>query len=197
MGAEGVAGEAVAMVERLLASGVAVLAVAGRNVELRSRLEALSEARTGLTVFGFTDRMATLLAAADIVVGKAGPASTMEALAVGRPVLVTAYAGLNELAVVRFHEAHGLGGLTKVGEVGLAAATWHDAPERLAEAARTAAALDFPGMTSRSAALIGALARGETLPPADSTALGRFESVSKATLAAARDRRAVPVHWPT
>ncbi|MBX3139551.1 MAG: glycosyltransferase [Trueperaceae bacterium] len=197
LGAEGVAGEAVAMVERLLASGVAVLAVAGRNVELRSRLEALSEARTGLTVFGFTDRMATLLAAADIVVGKAGPASTMEALAVGRPVLVTAYAGLNELAVVRFLEAHGLGGLTKVGEVGLAAATWHDAPERLAEAARTAAALDFPGMTSRSAALIGALARGETLPPADSTALGRFESVSKATLAAARDRRAVPVHWPT
>ena len=153
--------------------------------------------RAGLTVFGFTNEMAKLLSAADVVVGKAGPASTMEALAVGRPVLVTAYAGLNELAVVRFLAAHGLGGLTKVGEVGKAATAWRDAPERLAAAARTAAALDFPGMTARAAALIAAMARGEALPVAAPGALGNFESVSKATLAAAPGRRAVQVHWRT
>lgn len=197
LGAEGVAGEALVMVERLLDSGVAVLAVAGRNAELRSRLEALAGTRAGLTVFGFTNEMAKLLSAADVVVGKAGPASTMEALAVGRPVLVTAYAGLNELAVVRFLAAHGLGGLTKVGEVGEAATAWRDAPERLAAAARTAAALDFPGMTARAAALIAGMARGEALPVAAPGALGSFESVSKATLAAAPGRRAVQVHWRT
>lgn len=195
LGAEGVAAEAVEMAQRLLASGAQVLAVAGRNEELRSELASLAATGVPLTVFGFTDRMATLLAATDLVVGKAGPASTMEALAVGRPVLVTAYAGLNELAVVRFLEARGLGGLVKVGDLEQAAAAWRDAPERLAEARSVAAALDFPGMTARAAAVVAAAARDEAPPVQD--ALGPFESVDKAALRSGRGSRAVKVHWPT
>ena len=183
------------MAQRLLASGAQVLAVAGRNEELRSELASLAATGVPLTVFGFTDRMATLLAATDLVVGKAGPASTMEALAVGRPVLVTAYAGLNELAVVRFLEARGLGGLVKVSDLEQAAAAWRDAPERLAEARSVAAALDFPGMTARAAAVVAAAARDEAPPVQD--ALGHFESVDKAALRSGRGSRAVKVHWPT
>ena len=53
--------------------------------------------------------MADYLAACDVVVGKAGPASVMEALAVGRPVLAVSYAGLNEVELVRFLEHKQLG----------------------------------------------------------------------------------------
>jgi UDP-N-acetylglucosamine:LPS N-acetylglucosamine transferase len=53
--------------------------------------------------------MAEYLAACDLFIGKAGPSSVYEALAIGRPVLATGYAGLNELGVVRFIEREGLG----------------------------------------------------------------------------------------
>src|SRR3712207_7972196 len=51
----------------------------------------------------------TTLFRSDVFVGKAGPSSVYEALAVGRPVLASGYAGLNELGVVRFIESRGLG----------------------------------------------------------------------------------------
>ena len=58
---------------------------------------------------GYTQDMASYLAAADVFVGKAGPASVYEALAVGRPVILTGYAGLNEKGVLRFVVRNGLG----------------------------------------------------------------------------------------
>lgn len=182
LGAEGVAGEAIAMAERILASGSRLLAVAGRNAKLEASLRRLAETRPALTPFGFTDRMPTLLAAADLVVGKAGPASTMEALAVGRPVLVTAYAGLNELAVVRFLTARGLGGLVDVAGLTSEVAAWRDTPGRLARAGELTAELDFGGMTRRAAMLVRAAARGE-LPSEAAAPSGRaFEGVTRAEL---------------
>jgi 1,2-diacylglycerol 3-beta-galactosyltransferase len=44
-----------------------------------------------------------------VFVGKAGPASVYEALVVGRPVLVTGYAGINEVGVAQFVESQRLG----------------------------------------------------------------------------------------
>jgi 1,2-diacylglycerol 3-beta-galactosyltransferase len=107
LGGEGVGRDAQRVVETLATHPVApqVVVVAGRNRTLRQLLET----RGGVHVFGFVDTMAELVAAADIVVGKAGPASVMEALAVGRPLLLTAYAGLNEQKLVRFVRAKGLG----------------------------------------------------------------------------------------
>ncbi|ADI14679.1 glycosyltransferase [Truepera radiovictrix] len=107
LGGEGVGREAQRVVETLATHPTApqVVVVTGRNAALRERLEA----RGGVHVFGFVDTMAELVAAADVVVGKAGPASVMEALAVGRPLLLTAYAGLNEQKLVRFVKARGFG----------------------------------------------------------------------------------------
>lgn len=151
LGAEGVAGEALSIARLLVERGHQVLAVAGRNVTLERALIELAADNPRLAPFGFTDRMPELLAAADVVIGKAGPASTMEALAVGRPVVVTAFAGLNEERVVRFLETRNLGAYAPdITTLDAELERWA-APAARERAAATAAALDFAGMTGRLA----------------------------------------------
>ena len=86
-----------------------VVVITGRNKALKGELQRLHPGSDKLRVEGFVDDVAGYLAASDVLVGKGGPASVYEALAVGRPVLVTNYVGLNERAVVRFIEHQGLG----------------------------------------------------------------------------------------
>ncbi len=186
LGAEGLAGRAPAMVKRLLDTGSRLLVLTGRNAALKAELDELATRRPGLVPYGFTDEMPTLLAASDIVVGKAGPASTMEALAVGRPVLVTAYAGLNELAVVRFLEAHELGGRVELDDLARVATAWRDAPGRLTRAMAAAAQLDFAGMTHRAGAHVRAAALGLAPPSTEGAEARPFEGVTRAGLRAAR-----------
>ena len=107
LGGEGVGNRAEATVRTLLGHPLKpyVVVVTGRNTDLRRRLEP----RPRVRALGFIDTVADYLAACDVVVGKAGPASVMEALAVGRPVLAVSYAGLNEAELVRFLEYKQLG----------------------------------------------------------------------------------------
>jgi len=108
-GGEGVGRNQLGLVRALLSSGTSsqVVVIAGRNEALKKQLKALGTER--LRIEGFVDDMATYLAASDVFVGKAGPASVYEALVVGRPTLVTGYAGLNEVGVARFVEDGRLG----------------------------------------------------------------------------------------
>ena len=108
-GGEGVGRDPRGLISTLLDSGIPlqVVAITGRNETLRKELKALGTEK--LRVEGFVENMATYLAASDVFVGKAGPSSVYEALAVGRPVLASGYAGLNELGVVRFIENMDLG----------------------------------------------------------------------------------------
>ncbi len=108
-GGEGVGRNQLALVRALLDSDVSpqVVVIAGRNEALKKELKALGT--DGLRIEGFVEDMATYLAASDVFVGKAGPASVYEALVVGRPALVTGYAGLNEVGVARFVENKRLG----------------------------------------------------------------------------------------
>jgi 1,2-diacylglycerol 3-beta-galactosyltransferase len=108
-GGEGVGRNPRGPIRALLASDVhpQVVAITGRNEALKEELKALGT--NGLRVEGFVENLAEYLAASDVFVGKAGPSSVYEALAVGRPVLASGYAGLNELGVVRFVEGRGLG----------------------------------------------------------------------------------------
>ena len=110
-GGEGVGGDQHRLIETLLNSAVApqVIAITGRNESLRAALQKLYAENDRLRVEGYVEDVAPYLAAADVFVGKAGPASVYEALAVGRPVLLTGYAGLNEKGVLRFVEREGLG----------------------------------------------------------------------------------------
>lgn len=111
LGGEGISASPLALVSALRAEAPALqlVVICGRNETLRGELLELQAPE--LRVEGFVPNMADFLAASDVVVGKAGPASVYEALAVGRPVLVTGYAGLNERGVVRFLERRSLGRL--------------------------------------------------------------------------------------
>ena len=110
-GGEGVGGSQKRLVETLLNSDVSpqVIAATGCNKALARGLRELPVREERLRVLGFVEDVAPYLAAADVFVGKAGPASVYEALAVGRPVLLTGYAGLNERGVLRFVLRKGLG----------------------------------------------------------------------------------------
>jgi processive 1,2-diacylglycerol beta-glucosyltransferase len=68
-------------------AGVQVLAVAGRNAKLESRLRAAAASRPRLAVFGYTERIPALMAAADLVITSSGD-TCAEARMVGRPLLL-------------------------------------------------------------------------------------------------------------
>jgi processive 1,2-diacylglycerol beta-glucosyltransferase len=67
-----------------------VVALAGRSVEALSQLQALAPRFGGrLMPMGFTDRVASLMRGADLVVTKPGGLSTSECLALGLPMILT------------------------------------------------------------------------------------------------------------
>jgi 1,2-diacylglycerol 3-beta-galactosyltransferase len=80
------------LAERLLGEGpeLRVIAICGDNPGLYERLRPLAAgAGSRLTRFGFTDRVAELLAASDLLVTKPGPGSLAEAFQQRVPVVVT------------------------------------------------------------------------------------------------------------
>ena len=154
LGGEGIGGNPRRLVRVLVGSDVALQAIVitGRNRALRSKLQELRLGSDRLKVEGFVDDMAVYLAASDVVVGKAGPASVYEALAVGRPVLVTSYVGLNELAVARFVERQGLGHHVKNAEALLEIVRRYASnPALLEEVAWRCRRLDLEDKTERLA----------------------------------------------
>jgi processive 1,2-diacylglycerol beta-glucosyltransferase len=68
---------------------VQVVAVCGRNDGARARLSTLDAPSSRLLVHGYVNSMERFMAAADLVATKPGGLSTSEALAVGRPLLLT------------------------------------------------------------------------------------------------------------
>lgn len=65
-----------------------LLIVAGRNEKLKARLQA-NEWHQPTTIFGFVDFMPRLMAAADMLVTKAGPATISEACMAGLPIIIS------------------------------------------------------------------------------------------------------------
>jgi UDP-N-acetylglucosamine:LPS N-acetylglucosamine transferase len=156
-GGEGVSGRAGQTVRALLDSGAGpqVVAVTGRNEDLKEELDGLRNGNGRLRVEGFVEDVASYLAASDVVVGKAGPASVYEALAVGRPVLITGYAALNERGVMRFVEERGLGRrVGSVAELSDAVRDYASDGALLEEVARRCARLDLSSETERLARFV-------------------------------------------
>jgi UDP-N-acetylglucosamine:LPS N-acetylglucosamine transferase len=73
--------------EALARVGLSVLAVAGRNARLERKLHAVADRLPKVQVFGFTERIPELMAAADLVITSPG-GTCMEARTVGRPLLL-------------------------------------------------------------------------------------------------------------
>jgi processive 1,2-diacylglycerol beta-glucosyltransferase len=65
-----------------------LVVVAGRDRQWYERLAALQDEATGLTVLAYTTAMPALMAAADVLVSKAGGMTMAEALVSGLPMVV-------------------------------------------------------------------------------------------------------------
>lgn len=153
-GGEGVGRNPRGLIQALLDSDVPlqVVAITGRNETLREELRTLGPSANGLRVEGFVENLAEYLAASDVFVGKAGPSSVYEALAVGRPVLASGYAGLNELGVVRFIENRGLGRhVRNTAVLALEVRRYAGNPALLEEVARRCRELNLAAATERFA----------------------------------------------
>ncbi|MGH9305584.1 MAG: MGDG synthase family glycosyltransferase [Acidimicrobiales bacterium] len=104
---------------------VNVLAVAGRNPALAARLRAVSAEQPRVVSFGFTDRVAELMAACDLVVTSSGDTCS-EARALGRDMLL--------LDVVPGHGRENLQHELELGRAGVTSAD----PEQVVPAALAA-----------------------------------------------------------
>jgi len=153
-GGEGVGRNQRELVRALLGSDtpLQVVVIAGRNEGLKKELRTLGTGKNVLKIEGYVEDMATYLAASDAFVGKAGPASVYEAIVVGRPALVTGYAGLNEVGVARLVEQWGLGRYVGTPKQLLEEVRRYALePQLLDEVARRCRALDPASATERLA----------------------------------------------
>ena len=140
-----------AVAEALARPAVSVVCLCGRNDEVRARLQREFGADPRVTVLGFTDRIAGLLAAADVVVHSTAGLTVLEALISGCRVISYGWGHghvrVNNRAFARF----------RLAQV---------AADRAALGAALDRALADPGEPDRALAeLPGAAARSTDSPP--------------------------------
>ena len=92
-------------VKRVLESGLQVILATGTN---RSLLTQFKSAQN-LAALPFMKEIAPFMAAADVIMGKAGPNMLFEAVTLGKPFIVTAYIPGQEEANLEFIRRHHLG----------------------------------------------------------------------------------------
>lgn len=92
------------------------LFVAGKNAELKRELEAL-EFENPVKVFGYVDNMPDLLAAADLVVSKAGWITVYEAMVAKCPLLLVDVVPGQEEPNADFVQRHGVGIIEKKARI--------------------------------------------------------------------------------
>lgn len=94
-------------IERVLASGenLQVILATGTNSSLLMRFKSVRN----LYALPFTKEIAPFMAAADVIMGKAGPNMLFEAITLGKPFIVTAYIPGQEEANLAFIRRHHLG----------------------------------------------------------------------------------------
>ncbi len=112
-GGEGIGGKLEEFVKATLGSNLDLqhIVACGRNEQLLNNLNALSKkykTKTKLLAQGFIDNMPDWLAASDLVLGKAGAASTFEPLSLNRPIFHTSYVAYNEKANIIYCEENNL-----------------------------------------------------------------------------------------
>ena len=86
-----------------------VIVVTGNNKGLFRALVERKNASVTTHVYGFVNKMEMMMAAADVVVTKAGPGTIMEALSLSRPLIVTGAVGLQETGNITYVEKNGFG----------------------------------------------------------------------------------------
>lgn len=92
-----------------------VVALCGKNAQVRERLEARKGDWSGVNVEvrGFTPAMSAYMEAADCIVTKAGPGTIAEAAIRGLPTMLSSFLPGQEFGNVAFVESHGFGAFSK------------------------------------------------------------------------------------
>ena len=154
LGGEGIGGDPLHIVQALAQARphAQIVVMCGRNETLLRQVDALHA--DNLRAYGFSQEIAVFLAASDVVVGKAGPASVYETLAVGRPLLLTSYAGLNEKGVTSFVVEQNLGHYVPSTDALLNALSLYEPKGRAQDVLARCRALDLKGQTDAVARAI-------------------------------------------
>jgi UDP-N-acetylglucosamine:LPS N-acetylglucosamine transferase/uncharacterized radical SAM superfamily protein len=143
---------------RLERPGFTLVAACGRHERLHERLLALKaggKAGTGLLPIGFTDRMDRYVAAADLVIGKAGASTVMEAMHCGVPILVTGKIPGQEDGNVSRVLRFGSGAFERSpGRVMRLAVSWLADPALMAAMGAKAASMACPGAAGEAFSII-------------------------------------------
>jgi UDP-N-acetylglucosamine:LPS N-acetylglucosamine transferase len=82
-----------------------IVTVAGKNQKTKTRMERLAasgKSETHLVPLGYVTNMNELIRACDVVVGKSGASTFMEAVFMGKPVIFTEWATYNDWYIVNF-----------------------------------------------------------------------------------------------
>lgn len=113
-GGEGIGGQLEEFVKAVLVADLDMqyIVACGRNQELYTYLQKLAtehQGKTKLLPQGFITNMQQWIAASDLVLGKAGAATTFEALVMNRPIFHTNYIAYNEKTNVDFCIEKGIG----------------------------------------------------------------------------------------
>lgn len=159
-GGEGI-GDLLALVKAVAKAGLEaqLIVVAGRNRRLKERLEERTW-EIPIHITGFTERMPTLMQAADCVITKAGPSTISEALVSGLPLIITSAIPGQEEANVDYVIRSGAGIYTPRPEKAVAALRELIAsPEALEQMRKAAWQLAHPQAAEKAARLIASLAR--------------------------------------
>lgn len=131
-----------------------LVVVAGRNKDLRARLEKAPWSRTTF-VYGFVRNMPEFMHAADIIVTKAGPGTISEALNAGLPMVLYSRLPGQEEGNVSYVTTNGAGvWAPQPKQVVAALRKWIEHPELRQEAAECSQSLARPGAARKIAHLV-------------------------------------------
>jgi len=161
-------GKVVLAADRAL-RGAQFLVICGRNDRLRRDLEG-KQWRNRAYIFGFVKELELLMAAADVLVTKAGPLSIAEGLTMGLPLVIYDAVPYQEVENARWVERCGAG--VFAGDPRTAAEVlvhWLSNPGELAHRVARARELAAPDSARKAAAAIGKLLG---LPPAQDEGSG-------------------------
>lgn len=136
-----------------------VLAVAGHNEPMRARLESMrGKIALDLHVFGWTDTIPELMAAADLLITKPGGVTVAEALSAGVPMILTHPIPGPEERHVRYLEQNGVAVQAhSLAEISQLTGELLADPEKLKERARRAPDLARPDASHAIAQVARAL----------------------------------------
>lgn len=115
-GAYGVSGHMINLCKRLFESKdkVQVIVVCGRNKRLYDHIQELAvDAKNKVLIFGFTNRMADLMAVSDVMFTKSGGLTTSEGIAMELPMIFFNPIPGQELANAQYLEKAGVALITK------------------------------------------------------------------------------------